>query len=95
MSSNRKRMPDGSRVSNEDIRESVRAWTQEIAGKCRNYRVPVGVIVVVVPLDDPKPQWAHNLTPQGAQQLLRRVGEEIAVSGGGIAVAGLDAMPKA
>jgi hypothetical protein len=92
---NRKRMPDGARVSNEDIRESARAWTNEIAAKCRNYGVPVAVLVVVVPLDDPKPQWAHNLTPQGVQQLLRRVGEEIAVSGGGIAVAGLDAMPKA
>jgi hypothetical protein len=26
----------------------------------------VAVFLVVVPLDDPKPQWAHNMTTPGA-----------------------------
>lgn len=90
-----KRLPDKARVSHEDLRESVDAWAKEIISKCRNHKMPVGVILVVVPLDDPKPQWAHNLSPQNVQELLRHVGTDIAVKGGGIAIVPAGAMPKA
>lgn len=93
MNPNGKRLPDKAQVKHEDLRESVKAWTEEIAAKCRNYKMPVGVFLVVVPLDDPKPQWSHNMTPAGVQQLLRHVGADIAIKGGGIAIA--SELPKA
>lgn len=87
-------MPDGSRVSNEDVRESVEAWTREIIAKCRNYRVAAGVFLVVTPLDDPRPQWAHNMTPAAAAQVLRRMADEVLAHAAGLVVAGPCDIPK-
>jgi hypothetical protein len=34
----------------EDLRESCGGWVGEIAAKCRAYGMPVGVVVIVMPL---------------------------------------------
>lgn len=95
MNHNRKRLPDGTQAKTEDLRESVAAWANEIGSKCRAHGMPAGVIVIVVPLEDPKPQYAYTVTPQGAQKLLRHVGDDIAAKGGGVAIAPASALPKA
>lgn len=91
---NRKRLPDGKQPTQDDLRESVAAWAKEISAKCAAYGMPVGVVVIAVPLKDPKPQYAHNLTPQGVQRILRHVGDDIAAKGGGIAIAPASALIK-
>lgn len=89
-----KRLTDGKQATHEDLRESVSAWSQEIANKCKAHGMPVGVIVIVVPTQDPKPAWSHNMTPGGVQRMLRHVADDIAVKGGGIAIAPASALPK-
>lgn len=74
----KKLLPNGKLPTHEDLRESVEAWTREIAGKCRAHGMPVAVFLVVVPLNDPKPAWAHNMITAGALELLSRIRTDVA-----------------
>lgn len=91
---NGKRLPDGTQPNLEDLRESIAAWTGEIAAKCRAYGMPAAVVLIVTPMDDPQPQYGQaNLTAPGLTRILRHVADDVAANGGGIVVT--SSMPKA
>jgi hypothetical protein len=70
-----------SRISHLDLQQAAKSYAGQILAKCKAEKIEAGVLVVIIPKDDPQPSWATNLTMQGLRELTRKLDTEAAVRG--------------
>lgn len=66
------------RISLATLREAAKSYAVQIAAKCKAEKCEVGVLVVIVPREDPRPQWSGNMAAPTTLEVLRKVSDEVA-----------------
>jgi hypothetical protein len=63
----------------EDIRAGAMSYAKQITAKCEAEGIKCGVIVAIVPLADPRPQWASNLPLERVVRVLESLQQDAAL----------------